>query len=120
MSFFLFLSFYINFFPSYKIPFPFLFSAFIHSLYIPLDLSFGKQRKWRKMIFNNTIMGKLWTVRWAEHVDCMRYMRNKCGHFSWEPDGIRPPRGPRYWVECNIETDPKEIRLEDVDWIRVV
>lgn len=119
MLFFLFLSFCINLFPSYKIPFPFSFSSSIHSLYIPLDLSFEKQRKWKKVIFNNRIMGKLWTVRWAEHVDCMKYMRNKCRHFSWEPDGMGPPRSPGGWLECNIETDPKEIGLEDVDWISV-
>jgi hypothetical protein len=33
---------------------------------------FREAGSWRKVIFTKTIMAKLWTVRWTEHVDLRR------------------------------------------------
>jgi hypothetical protein len=50
----------------------------------------------------------------------MGQKRNAYKVLVGKPEGNRPLKIPRCRWEDNIKMDPKEIRGEDVDWIRLV
>jgi hypothetical protein len=53
------------------------------------------------------------------YVACMGDIRNAYNIFVGKPDGNRPLGRPRRRWKDNTEMDPREIALEDVDWMQL-
>jgi hypothetical protein len=64
-------------------------------------------------------MIKLRRMRWAGHVEQLGQKRNIYRILVGKPEDKRPLGRPRRWWVDNIKMDLREIKWDDVDWIKL-